>query len=265
MDAEKTGSSQEGFVQRHVNTKSDAFDFDVAILGGGSAGYAAARTAAGACLRAVVIEGGEEVGGLCLLRGCMPTKALLYAAEVLHRARHLEPWGVRGENVGFDWAEVMARKRALIQGFVEDRRAQLTGGGFKFLRGTATFLDPHHVAVSNLGTISAAHFVIASGSMVAPAPLPQLGPVGYLTSDDVLSLTELPQSLIILGGGPVAVEFAQLFARFDVKITLLQRSAQLLSGCDRDMATVPPKLFREGLRGCRGLASGSSPSASQNA
>ena len=248
-----------------MNTKRDTFDFDVAILGGGSGGYAAARTAAGASLRTVVIEGGEEVGGLCLLRGCMPTKALLYAAEVLHRARHLEPWGVRAEDVGFDWAKVMARKRALIEGFVEDRRAQLTGGRFKFLRGMATFLDPHHVAVSNLGTVSAAHFVIASGSMVAPDPLPQLGQVGYLTSDDALSLTELPQSLIVLGGGPVAVEFAQMFARFGVKITLLQRSAQLLSGCDRDMATVPPKLFREGLRGCRGLASGSSPSASQNA
>jgi len=71
------------------------FDFEVAIIGGGSGGYAAARTTAAAGLRTVVIEGGKEVGGLCILRGCMPTKALLYAAEVMHLARHAETWGVR--------------------------------------------------------------------------------------------------------------------------------------------------------------------------
>src|SRR5450755_1670441 len=90
------------------------FDFDVAVIGGGSGGYAAARTADGAGLRTVVIEGGAEVGGLCILRGCMPTKALLYAAEILHRASHAEPWGIRAENVGFNFAKVMARKNRLI-------------------------------------------------------------------------------------------------------------------------------------------------------
>src|ERR1035441_5885650 len=71
------------------------FDFDVAVIGGGSGGYAAARTAAGAGLKTVVIEGGEEVGGLCILRGCMPTKAMLYAAEVKHLAEHAATWGIR--------------------------------------------------------------------------------------------------------------------------------------------------------------------------
>ena len=80
------------------------FDFDVAVIGGGSGGYAAARTAAGAGLKTVVIEGGKEVGGLCILRGCMPTKALLYAAEVKHLAEHAETWGVRAGKVTFDFA-----------------------------------------------------------------------------------------------------------------------------------------------------------------
>src|SRR5271169_1500335 len=91
------------------------FDFDVAVVGGGSGGYAAARTAAGAGLRTVVVEGGDEVGGLCILRGCMPTKALLYAAEVMHLASHPGPWGIRAGKVGFDFKKVMARKNALIQ------------------------------------------------------------------------------------------------------------------------------------------------------
>src|ERR1017187_3976373 len=110
------------------------FDYDVAVLGGGSAGYAAARTAAGAGLKTAVIEGGEEVGGLCILRGCMPTKALLYAAEVMHLAGHAGPWGIRAENVSFDFAKVMARKDALVKDFADYRRQQLAGGKFKFIR-----------------------------------------------------------------------------------------------------------------------------------
>src|SRR5277367_6354901 len=81
------------------------FDYDVAIIGGGSAGYAAARTVTGAGLKTVVIEGGKEVGGLCILRGCMPTKALLYAAEVKHLAEHAETWGVSAKKVGFNFKE----------------------------------------------------------------------------------------------------------------------------------------------------------------
>ena len=115
------------------------FDYDVAVLGGGSAGYAAARTAAGAGLKTVVIEGGEEVGGLCILRGCMPTKALLYAAEVMHLAGHAGPWGIRAGNVSFDFAKVMARKNALIKDFADYRRQQLAGGKFKFIRANAQF------------------------------------------------------------------------------------------------------------------------------
>jgi len=223
----------------------EIFDYDVAILGGGSAGYAAARTVAGTGLRAVVIEGGAEVGGLCILRGCMPTKALLYAAEVLHRAGHAAPWGIRAENVGFDFAQVMARKNALIKEFADDRRQQLAGGKFKFIRATARFLDPHTVVLSNAEPpVTAAHFVITTGSVVAPPPLPQLRDVGYLTSDEALQLTQLPKSLIVLGGGAVAVELAQFFARFGVTVTLLQRSAHILREFDTDAAVEIEKVFR---------------------
>src|SRR5205085_7784048 len=96
---------------------SHGFEYDVAIIGGGSGGYAAARTAAAAGLRTAVIEGGKEVGGLCILRGCMPTKALLYAAEVMHLATHAGTWGVRTKAGGVDFAQVMARKDRLIKEF----------------------------------------------------------------------------------------------------------------------------------------------------
>src|SRR5271156_5849625 len=119
------------------------FDFDVAIIGGGSGGYAAARTAASAGLKTVVIGGGEEVGGLCLLRGCMPTKALLYAAEVKHLAEHAETWGLRAGKVSFDFAKVMARKSAQVKDFADFRAQQLNAGKFKFIRANARFLDTH--------------------------------------------------------------------------------------------------------------------------
>src|SRR3954466_12459874 len=97
------------------------FDYDVAIIGGGSAGYAAARTCAAGGKKTVVIEGGDEVGGLCILRGCMPTKALLYAAEVIHLARDTAPWGVRNRGMTFDFAQAMARKNAVIKEFADYR------------------------------------------------------------------------------------------------------------------------------------------------
>src|SRR5579863_9349456 len=117
------------------------YDYDVAVIGGGSGGYAAARTTANAGLRTVVIEGGEEVGGLCILRGCMPTKALLYAAEVKHLSQHSATWGIHSQKVGFNFPEVMARKDAMIKDFADFRREQLMSGKFKFIRANARFTD----------------------------------------------------------------------------------------------------------------------------
>ncbi len=248
------------------------FDFDVAILGGGSAGYAAARTAAGAGLKTVVIEGGEEVGGLCILRGCMPTKALLYAADVKHLAENAGIWGLRAGKVSFDFAKVMARKNAQIKEFADYRVGQLNSKKFKFIRANARYLDSHTVELelqrssrrkeahsdsgkrsqsllTSAATLTAKYFVIATGSTIAPSPLPQLNDVGFITSDDALALKRLPKSLIVLGGGAVACEFAQFFARFGVKVTLIQRSGHILKEFDADAGMEIEKVFRrEGIR-----------------
>jgi dihydrolipoamide dehydrogenase len=224
------------------------FDYDLAVIGGGSGGYAAARTAAAAGLKTVVIEGGEEVGGLCILRGCMPTKALLYAAEVMHLASHPQTWGIRAEKVSFNFAHVMARKDALIKEFAGFRHEQLKTGKFKFIRAMASFVDPHTVQLSTGNRIRAQHFVIATGSTIAPAPLPALNDIDCLTSDTALKLTRLPKSLIVLGGGAVAVEFAQFFARFGVKVTLIQRSPHIVHEFDSDAAAeLENALRREGM------------------
>jgi pyruvate/2-oxoglutarate dehydrogenase complex dihydrolipoamide dehydrogenase (E3) component len=222
---------------------NDTYDFDVAVIGGGSGGYAAARTTAAAGQKTVVLEGGKEVGGLCILRGCMPTKALLYAAEVMHLASHPQAWGIRSE-VNFDFAKVMARKDAMIKDFADCRAQQLNSGKFEFLRAMARFIDPHTVELSTGRKLTAKHFVIATGSSVAPSPLPQLNESGYLTSDSALELTRLPRTLVVLGGGAVALEFAQFFARFGVKVTLIQRSPHVLHEMDADAAAVVEEVFR---------------------
>jgi dihydrolipoamide dehydrogenase len=222
----------------------EAYDYDVAVVGGGSGGCAAARTAAGAGLKTVVIEGGEEVGGLCILRGCMPTKALLYAAEVMHLATHAKSWGIRAESVSFDFTKVMARKNRLIKEFADYRVQQLTGGKFKFIRAMARFVDSHTMELSTGEKLTAKHFILATGSSVAPCPLPVLNDASYLTSDSALKLSQLPKSLIVLGGGAVALEFAQFFARFGVKVTLIQRSPHVLHEMDSDAAKTIEGVFR---------------------
>jgi len=237
------------------------YDFDVAVIGGGSGGYAAARSAVAAGRKTVVIEGGREVGGLCILRGCMPTKALLYAAEVKHLAEHAATWGLRAGKVSFDFTQVMARKAEQIKDFAGFREQQLNAGKFKFIRAQARFLDAHTVALANLAAagppapkpggklLTAKHFIIATGSTVSPSPLPQLDDVGYLTSDDAVALKRLPRSLIILGGGAIACEFAQIFVRFGVQVTLIQRSERLLKEFDADAGAVVATVFRrEGMQ-----------------
>ena len=241
------------------------FDFEVAILGGGSAGYAAARTAAGAGRKTMVIEGGSDVGGLCILRGCMPSKALLYAAEVRHRAQQSATWGLKPGTIGFDFGRVMARKVRMIEGFASDRRQQLASGKFKFLRAQARFVDAHTLELKPLAPslapsdgergaarpgegrvrlLTARHFVIATGSVISPPPLPTLDEVGYITSDHALALKRLPKSIIVLGGGAIACELAQCFARFDVQVTMIQRSPQVLKEFDADAAAVVETVFR---------------------
>lgn len=228
-----------------VSMSSMEFDFDVTILGAGSGGFAAARTAVAAGLRTAIIEGAQELGGLCILRGCMPTKALLYAAEILHLANHGPTWGIQPKFVSFDFKRVMERKDEVIKDFADYRRHQLDSGKFKLIRAMGHFQDSRTLKLSNGETLTSRHFVIATGSVIAPSPLPELGSLDCLTSDTALKLEQFPGSMIVLGGGAVALEFAQFFARFGVRVTVVQRSNHVLKGFDEDSATEVENAFRD--------------------
>lgn len=223
-------------------------EFDTVVLGGGSAGYAAARTLSAAGSNCAVIEGGEQVGGLCILRGCMPTKALLHAAELREAIRQGEMWGIRAEAVTVDLQRTVARKNELIDEFALFRQQQLNSGRYRFIRARAEFLKPHLIQLDDGRIVQARNFVIATGSVQGVPLVAGLAETGYLTSDTAIGLTKFPASIAILGGGAVAVEFAQYFSRFGVRVTIIQRSAQILRDFDEDVAAeVTAALVREGI------------------
>jgi pyruvate/2-oxoglutarate dehydrogenase complex dihydrolipoamide dehydrogenase (E3) component len=143
----------------------------------------------------------------------------------------------------------MARKDALIREFAEERQRQLMDGRFDLVRADVRFLDPHTVQLSTGDQLRARHFVIATGSHPSPHPHFSTDAIPALTSDELIALPELPSSMVILGGGAIAVEFAQLLTRFGVQVTVIQRSAHVLRGFDTDVATVLEEVLqREGVR-----------------
>jgi pyruvate/2-oxoglutarate dehydrogenase complex dihydrolipoamide dehydrogenase (E3) component len=224
--------------------------YDLIAVGGGSAGYAAARVATGLGAKVAVVEGGREVEGLCILRGCMPAKALLESAHRLHEINRAGEFGISVGKAKPDWRKIVARKDRLIEDFASYRRGQLERGKFDFIRGRAEFIDPHTLAVSGLKDgkktrISGRAFVISTGSVVGVRELPGLREAGFITSDEALRLQKPLKSLAVLGGGAVALEFAQYFQHLGVKVTLIQRSKQVLSRQDADYANVLTEVFRK--------------------
>ena len=217
------------------------------VIGGGSGGYAAARTAVSLGLSTVVIEGGEEVGGLCILRGCMPSKTLIESANRYRTLRHAGEFGLSAEKIGFDAGEIIARKRRLIAEFADYRKGQLEDGRFDFIRGRAEFLDPHSLCVSLLDggeqMVSLRSGCIATGSVINRPPVP--GIESCLISDDLLEMTAIPASAVVLGGGPVALEMAHYLESLGTKVTILQRNTQLLTGSDHDVADALADAFRK--------------------
>ena len=221
-------------------------EFDVAVIGGGSAGFAAARTATGHGASVAVIEGGKEVGGLCILRGCMPSKTLLESAHRWHEINRAREFCLVAKPVKVDMKCVHERKEHLIGGFASYRRKQLKDGKFTLVRGMASFLDPHTLLVTNgrkQELVTASAFIIATGSVVTRVPIPGLWETGCWTSDEALEATKIPKRLAVLGGGVVAVELGQFFARVGSKTTILQRSEHLVRGYDEDVSAELERAF----------------------
>jgi pyruvate/2-oxoglutarate dehydrogenase complex dihydrolipoamide dehydrogenase (E3) component len=229
--------------------------YDVVVIGAGSAGYAAARTAAAEGASVLVVESGQEIGGLCILRGCMPTKALLESSHRLHEIARAKEFGIKISKPTPLPLSIQKRRALLIEDFASYRRDQLTKSKkFHFVRAHASFAGAHSLSLTLLDnskktSVKFKKCIIATGSTVTPSGIPRIENIKCWTSDDAILAKKIPTSLTVLGGGAVAVELAQHFARLGSKVTILQRNKQLLSGTDPDLAAVLQTAFeREGIR-----------------
>ncbi|MEX1044977.1 MAG: NAD(P)/FAD-dependent oxidoreductase [Chthoniobacterales bacterium] len=242
-------------------------DFDFVVVGGGSAGYAAARTAAGEGLRTAVIDGSEELGGLCILRGCMPSKTLIESANRLQEMREAAEFGLQANDIGFDGAKIIERKKRLIAEFAQYRTEQLESGKFELIRGHAKFAGPHELSVhlrqGSEQTVTARTILVATGSVIRHPHIPGLAEAAPLTSDDVLDNPHPPKSLLVLGAGPVALEMAHYHRALGADVTVIQRSKHVLSSMDYDISdAVQRGMERHGTKfvlGCKILQAGRSP------
>lgn len=224
--------------------------YDFLVIGGGSAGYAAARTAHDLGMRVAVVDGARELGGLCILRGCMPSKTLIESANRFRSMRRAEEFGLRASGLEVRPEEIRYRKRRLIREFAEYRAGQLEDGRFDLHRATARFVDGHHVRIDPLDggesqTLSFKSALVATGSTIARPPVDGLEETGYWTSDDALDADTLPDSVVVLGGGAIALELACYFEGMGKEVTVIQRGKHVLSGTDTDIAAALETALRE--------------------
>ncbi len=217
--------------------------YDFICIGGGSAGFNAAKAAAGLGKKVAVVDGARQLGGLCILRGCMPSKTLIYAAEILHHAQHADKFGLKVTGARADMKAVHARKLRLIADFARYRVDALKSGNFDLYRANGHFVDPHILQLSDGRRLRAKHFLLGTGSKVSVPPVPGLKETKCWTSDDVLDLDFVPKSVLVLGGGIVACELAQYLNRIGAKVILVQRSPNILRDHSEEASCVVQKAF----------------------
>jgi pyruvate/2-oxoglutarate dehydrogenase complex dihydrolipoamide dehydrogenase (E3) component len=218
--------------------------FDLVVVGSGSAGASAARRASAGGYSVAIIEK-DKVGGDCPNYACVPTKALLRSAKVYSLLRRGGEFGLRPGAVDFDWARVLARKEEVVRRTgAATAEESYRKEGIALLRGMASFEDEHHLRV-NGQLLRGDKFMIATGSRPEMPVIDGIAEVRPITSVEAVSLPGLPASMIVIGGGPVGCEFAQLFSTFGVRVTVLQRAKTLLPHEEPELS----RIIQESLEG----------------
>ncbi len=227
----------------HDKRASSDKDYDIVVIGAGSAGFAAVRTALGLNKKIAVIEQGP-FGGLCILRGCMPSKTLLRTAQIAKDIKDGPTFGVIAEKVTIRPDIYIERKNRLIKEFADYRNKSLKEMDVDIIEGRARYLDGNTIKVGDR-VILAKKSIISTGSSEFIPPIAGLSDVDYLISDDVFDLKIIPKSIIILGGGAIALEMASYFNAIGAEVTLIQRSTHILSKEDEDVAVSLQEAMRE--------------------
>jgi dihydrolipoamide dehydrogenase len=223
--------------------------FDVTIIGSGPGGYVAAIRAGQLGLRTAIIEKDKNLGGTCLLRGCIPTKALLHTADVYEEFKHAKSIGVTASDVALDFGQAQKNKNKIVLKGAKGVEFLMKKHKAQVFKGTARIDGPGRITVTEATgatqIVQTRNIIIATGSV--PRSLPSLPIDGQkiITSDEILELSEIPKSLIVLGAGAVGVEFASMFARFGSDTTIIELLPRLLPIEDEEISAELAKSFKK--------------------
>lgn len=221
--------------------------FDLIVIGGGPGGYEAALHAAKLGLRTALIEK-DTLGGTCLNRGCVPTKAMLHAAGLYAGLREAQRWGISVQGEAVDFAAMQARKNEIVTTLRGGIARLLKSAGVAVLAGEGCLLDAHTVRVcgpEGEQRLQARYVLLATGSVPGTLPLPGADLPGVWNSDRLLTAERIPASLVIVGGGVIGVEFASVFAALGSRVTVIEAADRLLPGMDREIAQNLTMIFKK--------------------
>lgn len=210
--------------------------FQVAIIGGGPAGYTAAEAAGKAGLSVVVFEK-NALGGVCLNEGCIPTKTLLYSAKVFDTACHASKYAVKVADASFDLPKIISRKSKVVRKLVLGVKAKLTSANVVMVQGEAHIIDRQHVGCGE-EVYECENLIICTGSETFIPPIKGLDSVSYETHREALNSKELPSSLIIVGGGVIGMEFASFYNSLGVDVTIVEMMDEILGGMDKELSAM---------------------------
>ena len=215
--------------------------YDVAIIGGGPAGYTAAERAAKGGLSTILFEK-NALGGVCLNEGCVPTKTLLYSAKTYDNIRHASKYAVKAENPSFDLGKIIARKNKVVKKLTAGIRMKMTEGGATVVNAEASIEgraeDGTLTIVAADTRYEAANLLICTGSETVIPPIPGLSETAYWTSREALQSKELPASLVIIGGGVIGMEFASFFNSLGVEVHVVEMLDKILGPMDRELSAM---------------------------
>ncbi|MBC7218242.1 MAG: dihydrolipoyl dehydrogenase, partial [Candidatus Caldatribacterium sp.] len=225
---------------------------DLLVIGGGPAGYAGALRGAQRGLKTVLVEA-RDLGGTCLNRGCIPTKALFKTQEVAHLVRQAGEFGVLGEYRGLDWEKILERKKKIVRQLTGGVRFLLERAKVEIVQGFATFSGERVVEVRRDGKVirefQPRFVLLASGSRSASLPVPGSDLPGVIDSEKALDLPELPKSIVVIGGGVIGMEMACIFQGFGVEVEVIEMMPKILPPVDREVTDLLTRLVeRRGMK-----------------
>ncbi|MFW9613946.1 MAG: dihydrolipoyl dehydrogenase [Macellibacteroides fermentans] len=221
-------------------------EYDIAIIGGGPAGYNAAEKAAINGLKTVLFEK-NAIGGVCLNEGCIPTKTLLYSAKLLDNMKGASKYGIlEGEQAGFDLGKIISRKDKVVKKLTGGVKMKLTSSGVEIVEGVATLLgeksDKIRISCNEVEYV-VKYVLVCTGSDTIIPPIKGLADVAYWTSKEALEIKELPKSLVIIGGGVIGIEFASFFNSMGVKVTVIEMMPEILGAMDKETSAMLRKEY----------------------